>query len=69
MESRVSVLETQNKSQFKLIDEVKCLINELGREIREVKDKLLGRPSWWVVGLIGGLASLCSGLAMFIITR
>jgi hypothetical protein len=34
------------------------LYKELKDDVKEIKEKLLGRPSWWVVGLISGLFTI-----------
>jgi hypothetical protein len=38
------------------------------KDIREIKDKLLGRPSWFVCITIVVLAKLCAILGTYIIT-
>lgn len=42
---------------------------ELLNDVREIKDKLLGRPPAWVSVVIGGLMSICTGLIVFLATN
>ena len=38
------------------------------QDIKEIKDKLLGRPSWAVSVIITLLTTLCVGLMVYVVT-
>ena len=42
-------------------------ISEIKADIKEIKEKLLGRPSWNVLMLISGLFSAVGAMGMYII--
>jgi len=53
--------------------EVKCLDLEsknigMATDIKEIKERLLGRPTWSVTIVITVLTTICTGLSMFVIT-
>jgi len=35
-------------------------------DVKDIKEKLLGRPSWWITAIITGLASICFSLLTYI---
>ena len=39
------------------------------KDIKEIKEALLGRPSWWVAGIITALSSLVVALGTYIIFK
>lgn len=41
----------------------------LNQDIKEMKEKLLGRPTWWVTGIITGLSSIVVALGTYIIFK
>jgi hypothetical protein len=54
-ETRLIVLEQARKTSDRLIE-------TLQQDIKEIKDKLLGRPSWPVTIIITILTAVCVGL-------
>ena len=42
--------------------------SEMKTDIKEIKEKLLGRPSWFVLILISGLFTAVGAMGMYIIT-
>jgi hypothetical protein len=59
---RVATLEQSDKTKTKQID-------TLCTDVKEIKEKLLGRPSWFVIMIIAGLSSICSSLISYILTK
>ena len=59
---RVAKLEQENKGQNYSIVELKKVIIEIRKEINEIKEKLLGRPSWLVMLIISTLLTVCTFL-------
>lgn len=41
------------------VDTLECLTNTLICDVKEIKEKLLSRPTWVVTIVITGLGSLC----------
>lgn len=37
-------------------------------DVKEIKDKLLGRPTWAITMMMSSLFALCTGLVLYIIT-
>ena len=62
LEERLATVEADNINQGNQIE-------IMANDIKEIKDKLLGRPSWSVTLIITSLMTICSGLVMFILTR
>jgi len=58
---RLIRLETQVMNQ-------EANICAIFNDIREIKDKLLGRPSWAVTVIITALSTLCVSLIVLILT-
>lgn len=58
-------LEQKIKSLRYDFDEFK---SEIKADIKEIKEKLLGRPTWFVLILITGLFTAVGAMAMYIIT-
>ena len=54
------------KNQTK-IDQLRQDFDKMAADIKQIKEKLLGRPSWWVVAVITALTGATSTLAMYII--
>jgi hypothetical protein len=61
-DERLATLEAQFCEHDKVI-------TLMGSDIREIKDKLMRRPSWAVSVIITLLTGLCVGLSVFIITK
>ena len=47
--------------------ESRVMIKQLAADIREIKDKLLGRPSWAVTALVSGLMSATVALLTIVL--
>ena len=47
----------------------KCDIEEIKEDIKQIKDKLLKRPSWTVLGIISFLSTLSSALIIYVLTN
>jgi len=62
IEERMATVENEKKNQDNQIE----LID---KDIREIKEKLLARPSWSVMTIITLLTTVCASLAVFILTR
>ena len=62
LEERLATVEADNINQGNQIE-------IMANDIKEIKDKLLGRPSWSVTLIITSLMTICSGLIVFILTR
>ncbi len=62
------IIEKIAKHDQKLISHDK-LIDTLLSDVKEIKEKLLGRPSWIVMAIITGLASLSSALIVYLLTK
>lgn len=58
---RLATLEAQVEAHEKVIATV-CA------DIKEIKERLLGRPSWFVVLVISSLLTAASAMAMYILT-
>jgi len=61
IEERIATLESENKSQN---EDIKTIAGD----IKEIKDKLLNRPSWSVSAIITLLTGLCIGLTTYVLT-
>ena len=59
---RVATLEQENRGQNHSINDFKKVIIEIRKEINEIKEKLLGRPSWLVMLIISTLLTVCTFL-------
>jgi len=55
IEARVGILESENKNQ-------ETEIKNISKDIKEIKDVLLKRPSWAVTVIITLLSTICVGL-------
>jgi len=44
-------------------------INEMGSDIKQIKDDLLKRPSWAVLAIITILSTLCASLIVLVVTK
>jgi len=62
IEERMATVENENKNQDNQIELI-------AKDIREIKEKLLARPSWSVMTIITLLTTVCASLAVFILTR
>ncbi len=62
IDTRVSLLEQSYETLHHL------LVDTCG-EVKEIKEKLLARPSWLLMILISGLATLSGSLIVFILTK
>ena len=60
IEERIATLESENKSQN---EDIKTIAGD----IKEIKDKLLNRPSWSVSAIITLLTGLCIGLTTYVL--
>lgn len=70
MEGRITRLEEQTKTLFKDITELKEKdIFDLRNDVRCIKDKLLGRPTWGVLVTISALLSLSTSLIVILLKR
>lgn len=49
--------------------EAKSAQNELWDAITDIRDRLLGRPSWTVVMLLTAMSSALVGMAIYILTH
>ena len=45
-----------------------CTIKVMEKDIKDIKEKLLDRPSWTVSILITILTTVCTGLLIYIVT-
>ena len=54
------------KSEHKTLKD--CYI-EVAADVKEIKDKLLARPSWIILTIISILTTVCSSLAVYIIVK
>lgn len=59
---RLIKLETRQEQQEKAL----C---QLTSDTREIKEKLLGRPSWTVTIILSSLLTICSGLIIYVTTH
>jgi len=48
---------------------IKSEIHTLREDIKEIKEKLLGRPSWIIMGVITSLSSITFALATYILFK
>jgi len=48
---------------------IKSEIHTLREDIKEIKEKLLGRPSWIIMGVITSLSSIAFALATYILFK
>lgn len=69
MGERVAVLEQFKEAVGREIGELKLDIKGLKTDIKEMSEKLLGRPSWAVSLIITFLTTICTGLIIYNITR
>jgi hypothetical protein len=60
-QERLACLETTVKAH----DEQ---IISIGKDVKEIKEKLLGRPSWQITTIISTLTGACGVMATYIIT-
>ena len=58
---RIASLEEFKKNQ-------EAVNKSLCNDVKEIKEKLLGRPSWIVTGIISFLAAICSIMGTYILT-
>lgn len=61
-QERLATLESVSKAHDKEI-------GEMAADIKEIKNKLLLRPSWAVLVIITFLSTISTGLAVFVLTR
>ena len=61
-QERLTALETNDKNQD-------ACIKQMAEDIKEIKDKLLLRPSWSVSAIITLLTGICVGLIVFVATN
>lgn len=66
IEGRVIALENQIKK-----DELDCdkKFEALFRAVGDIRDHLIGRPSWPIVFILTMLSSICVGLAVKLISK
>jgi len=62
IKERVSLLEQGYETLHHLAQDT-CL------EVKEIKEKLLARPSWFLMVLISSLMTICGSLIVFILTK
>ena len=62
LDTRISLLEQSYKT-------LHTLLVDTCEEVKEIKEKLLARPSWILMILISGLTTLCGSLIVFIVTK
>lgn len=62
MKERIAVVETKMFSFDKIVNDLCC-------DIKEIKEQLLGRPSWLIVSVISLLTTICGSLAVFILNN
>lgn len=60
------VLGMQNKTR---LDNMEKQIGVVFGAIEDIRDKLLGRPTWIVLFALGGMSSLSVGLIVFMLTH
>jgi len=51
------------------IDQHQKAIDEFGRDVKEIKEKLLLRPSWAVTVILSLLLAICSAETVFVLTN
>ena len=51
------------------INELKRRMELIEKAVLEIRDKLLQRPSWTVSILLTALTTVCTGLAIYVITK
>lgn len=57
---KIAVLETKVAA----LEKTMC---DIAEAVKEIKDKLLGRPSWQITAVISTLTAICGSSIMFII--
>ena len=65
-ETHQCTLGTQNKTD---IANLKEDVDEMRSDIKEIKDKLLSRPSWFVTVVITALVGALCTMSMYILTH
>lgn len=49
--------------------EMQKILNNFYNDIKEIKDKLLSRPSWAVMIIMSALMTMCGSLIVYVITK
>lgn len=49
--------------------EMQKVLNDFYLDIKEIKDKLLSRPSWAVMLIMSALMTLCGSLMVYVLTK
>lgn len=66
---RVATAESEISNQ-KEWNKTFCAKQEsMGKDIKEIREALLGRPSWPVATLLAGLTGACGTMATFIFSK
>jgi hypothetical protein len=69
MEEKLEQMQTDIALNSQAIQNHEGIIQALVTDIKEIKEKLLGRPSWPVLLIMSGLATLCGILITFILSK
>ena len=62
-------MNTNNKDINERVATLEAVVQNICSDIKEIKDKLLGRPSWGVSVVITLLTTICCGLSVYLLTN
>ena len=60
---------TAIKSLEKGLESHERVLNEVRKDIKEIRDNLSSRPTWSVAIVVTILCTLCTGMAVYLITH
>ena len=69
LEQKAAVREEQVKTLESVTTNLICKIEEINKKLTEIQLQLMKRLPAWGVFILTGLCSLCTGLAVYLITR
>lgn len=68
-EHRLTALESNYKNLCNWVESISEGQKSVIEEVHEIKEKLLNRPSWVVLGIISFLSTITTGLIIYIVTE
>jgi len=66
IKERVATLEESDKNQGNTLEKLTEGLEKLWIEVKEIRQLLMSRPSWLVMGIITALASLSTFLVTYL---
>jgi hypothetical protein len=68
-EEELEDIKTQTALNKQAICNHDNILKNISDDMKQIKEKLLGRPSWIVVAYLSGISTLCGILITFILSK